>query len=175
MVVGHAIAELIVVVALVKGLGKFLNQELVTKNVSLVGGIFMLWMSFGMATNAWGPLELGTKATTSGPSSSLILTGVLASVLNPTWLVWWASIGTTYVLSTLKKGRLALTSFYTGHIVSDFSWYFLVSVIVAAGRVLTADLPYRIVLTACGAFLVLLGVYFVFGGLRFWRLRLSTR
>ncbi|MFH1485161.1 MAG: LysE family transporter [Chloroflexota bacterium] len=169
MVVGHGIAELILVVALAKGLSQVLGKDYVTGSVSLLGGCFLLWMAFGIIGNAWGELEILDKGSTQVASgTSLVLVGIMASVFNPTWLVWWASIGATYVLSSLKNGTGGLASFYSGHILSDASLYLLVSFIVAAGRMLTADLTYRVILSVCGIFLVVLGLYFVFGGVRFW-------
>lgn len=176
LVLGHGIAELIVVIALARGLGHLLGKDYVTGNISLLGGAFLLWMAYGIITTAWGPQDPFAEGTSqAASSSSLVLTGILASVFNPTWLVWWASIGTTYVLSTLRKGVVGLASFYTGHILSDVSWYLLVSFVVAAGRMLTAGLVYRVILTACGIFLVLLGGYFIVGGLRFWAGKLRWR
>lgn len=168
MVIGHGIAELTLVVALAMGLSKLLGKEFVTGGISLLGGAFLLWMAFGIISAALGPLdpfEAGASQVTS--PYSLVFTGFLASVFNPAWLVWWASIGTTYVLSSLKNGGGGLASFYSGHILSDASWYLLVSFVVAAGRAFAVGLVYRVILAACGVFLIVLGGYFIVGGLRF--------
>ncbi|MBI2908728.1 MAG: LysE family transporter [Chloroflexi bacterium] len=167
MVLGHGIAELSLVIALATGLSRVLGKDLVTAGVSLVGGAFLLWMSLGILGAALGPLDPfeGGQAQAASPYS-LVFTGIAASLFNPTWLIWWASIGTTYVLSSLKNGVGGLASFYTGHILADSSWYLLVSFVVGAGRMFAVGLVYRIILAACGAFLIVLGLYFLAGGAR---------
>jgi hypothetical protein len=57
-------------------------------------------------------------------------------------------------------------SFYSGHILSDLTWYSLVAAAVASGRKLCPPLVYRAMITLCG--LVLVGL----GGLFFFRLGL---
>ena len=70
-------------------------------------------------------------------------------------------------MAILGLGLLGLVAFYLGHVLSDLSWYSLVGFLVARGRGLSAGL-YRGLMLACALFLVFLGGFFVFSGLKYW-------
>lgn len=169
LVTGHAIAELVLVLALVLGLTRVINQEWLTASISLAGGLFLLWMAVGMirvGRGSMSPLRPGAVAAIS--NSRTVLTGILASVLNPTWLIWWATIGLTLVVWAMKQGPMGLVYFFSGHILADFSWYGFVSFLVVRGRKFWGDSLHRGLLIGCGLFLIVLGVYFIFKGGQFW-------
>ena len=107
--------------------------------------------------------------TTQTPNRSrmLILTGALATISNPYWFIWWATIGTTYTVWSLKMGISGVASFFSGHILGDLVWYALVSLIIASGRRILSNTIYRGLLIACGIGLLALGGYFTISGFRF--------
>jgi len=80
------------------------------------------------------------------------------------WLVWWATVGATYVLWSLAAGAIGVVVFYLGHILSDLGWYSMVSLVVARGRRLMSQRIYRGLLLVCGVALIGLGVYFLVSG-----------
>jgi len=172
LVTGHAIAEFLLVVALVLGLSGVVSQEWLVASVSLAGGLFLLWMAAGMiraGRHYVSPLGSGAVVTIS--HSRTVFTGVLASIFNPGWLVWWATIGLTLVVWAMKQGPIGLACFFSGHILADYSWYGLVSFLVARGRRLWGDSLHRGLLIGCGLFLIVLGAYFIFKGGQFWAAR----
>ena len=96
-----------------------------------------------------------------------MLSGVLGSASNPYWFIWWATIGVTYLLWSLKLGIAGVASFFAGHILSDLSWYALVAIIIATGRKAINNTVYSWLLVICGVALVGLGAYFVVSGIDF--------
>ena len=68
---------------------------------------------------------------------------------------------------SMDLGLLGIGAFYLGHILSDVSWYSLVSFAIASGRKLITDRVYRWIMLGCGAFLVAMGVYFIVTGATF--------
>ena len=107
-------------------------------------------------------LSGASGGTTIGPFAG----GIVASVANPYWLLWWATIGAGYMVRSLQYGLAGIAAFYTGHILSDYVWYSLVAYIVDTGRQVISDAVYQGVLLACGVFLLFLGTSFVVGGVR---------
>jgi threonine/homoserine/homoserine lactone efflux protein len=99
----------------------------------------------------------------------LIPAGILVSISNPYWVIWWASVGTAYMSESLEQGAAGVGSFFTAHILSDFAWLTLVAFALATGRRLMSGGVYRGILTACGLFLLVLGVYFIYSGVGFLR------
>ena len=165
LVLGHAIVELLLVLALVWGLSEVLGQSLVAGIIGVVGGLFLLGMAFALlrqARRAVAPLEVNPH-----PAKQLrwlVATGAVLSVANPFWLVWWATVGATYVLWSLAAGAIGVVVFYLGHILSDLGWYSMVSLVVARGRRLMSQRIYRGLLLVCGVALIGLGVYFLVSG-----------
>jgi threonine/homoserine/homoserine lactone efflux protein len=98
-----------------------------------------------------------------------VVTGLLLTVAGPYWLLWWATVGAGYVLFSLKFGLLGLLFFYSGHILSDLLWYSAVALAAASGGRLMNDGVYRGLILACGAFLILLSIYFFVTSLRMLR------
>jgi threonine/homoserine/homoserine lactone efflux protein len=171
LALGHAIAEAAIVAALAVGLGRVFKVRWVSGGIGLVGGLFLLWMGADIAQSAWtGSVSLQQAAVgASQPPWAPVLTGIVVSVSNPYWILWWATVGTTYVMLGLKQGMPGLAAVYGGHILSDILWLILVAFVVSTGREMMSDAVYRGILLVCGAFLVGLALYFVRSGLRFLR------
>jgi threonine/homoserine/homoserine lactone efflux protein len=189
IVLGHVILEIALIIALVGGLSAALTAAGVSRAIALLGGGFLLYMGYAMARDALtgrvtlslgekaaGQSEPGTgagkRAQEAGPVSALaggaslhpVLAGILISLSNPYWSLWWITIGLGYITLSLKSGTPGLLSFFTGHILADLVWYSLVAAAVAGGRRFMSDRVYRGLLVACGVFLVGLGGYFLYSG-----------
>jgi len=171
LVLGHAIAELVLVLALTAGLSRLLKRKAVAGLIGLVGGAFLLWMGLDIVRSAWWDtvsLSLAS-AERSGAQVGPVVAGALVSVSNPHWVLWWATVGVSYVALALRQGPLGLGSFYVGHILSDLSWYSLVAFVTTAGRSLLSQPVYRGILLICGFFLIALSIYFIYSGIKFLR------
>jgi len=167
LMVGHSILEFFLIAGLVLGLKKYLNNVTFEITASILGGLFLLWMGYGMLKDAVKgsiTLDLSEKGgrTHIGP----VLAGILVSLSNPYWTIWWATVGLGYITSAWAYGFVGLLFFYTGHILADFTWYGAVSLAVAKGRKLTSDKVYRGIIAVCGVFLILLALMFLWNGLR---------
>ncbi|MEN6351159.1 MAG: LysE family transporter [Syntrophomonas sp.] len=199
IILGHAILELTLVIALVAGFSAYLQQESVFTLIAVVGGAFLLYMGFGMIKDAWnGDIVTalpGMDNNQTGEIASVIENdftrsnsisaspdndagnqngvrrslhpiagGLLISLANPYWSIWWISVGLSYITLALKSGLLGVTSFFSGHILADLTWYCLVAAAVAGGRKFLNDSVYRIILIGCGIFLLVLGGCFIYMG-----------
>ncbi|MFQ5593673.1 MAG: LysE family transporter [Anaerolineae bacterium] len=174
--VGHAVTELVMVGALALGLSRVLQQTTVAGVVGLVGGLVLAWMGLDIIRGAReARLSLDIEAAGGGSLLAtdqqwgLVSAGVLLSVSNPFWLLWWATVGSANMLGFLEYGLIGLGVFYLSHISLDFGWNSLLAGLARSGRQVVSDGVFRAVLTVCGVFLVLFAVYFVVVGVRFLR------
>jgi threonine/homoserine/homoserine lactone efflux protein len=169
--IGHALLELAMVVALVFGLGDLLKQNAVAGTIGLLGGLFLLWMGFDIVRSAWqGKVSFDTTRDVSASSSgNPIIAGILTSVANPYWILWWATVGAAYLITFRAFGIVGIVAFYFGHTLADWVWNNVVAFVVATGRRVMTDRMYRGILVVCGAFLIALSFYFVSVGINFWR------
>ena len=168
IVAGHAILEICLLVAVVAGLGPWITKNTTMGVVGIGGGALLVLMGIQMAVTA---RKVADAAMTSkaDPASAIrgpVLTGILTSLSNPYWAIWWATIGLNFAALALKSGLAGLASFYTGHILADLAWYSVIAAAVASGRKICPRAVYVSLIAVCGIVLVGLGVYFFVGGLR---------
>ena len=168
-VLGHMILELGLLLALVFGLAGLLQQRVFMIPVFLAGGGVLLWMAIDLLLNA-----RKMAASAFAPSSSglgrlhPVLAGVVVSLSNPYWLVWWLVIGLGLVMQSMKFGPAGLAVFFAGHILADLVWYSLVSFSVAAGKKFIRGTVYRIIIMICGLMLLGFGGWFLYAGIVKW-------
>ena len=166
LVLGHAILEMLLLIALAAGLGAWLQRKDVMGALGLIGGGVLVAMGIQMAVTsrsavqAAGDIRALPAASPRGP----VAMGIVMSLSNPYWTLWWATVGLTLVSRALRLGVAGLGTFYMGHILSDLAWYSLVSGAVAGGRRFCPAPVHRAIIVGCGAALVGLGGYFFYKG-----------
>jgi threonine/homoserine/homoserine lactone efflux protein len=162
LITGHAILELILIAALLLGLAPFFQQPVVFAATALIGSLILFWMSFTMFRSL-PSLRLSWEADKKRKNHPLI-SGILMSVANPYWIIWWATIGLGYILYSRQFGLWGITFFFAGHILADLAWYSLVSAAVAGGRHFLTDRLYRGLIAVCAVFLIAFAGYFAYAG-----------
>ncbi|MDH4139329.1 MAG: LysE family translocator [Coriobacteriia bacterium] len=165
MLLGHALLEGALLVGFAFGLQEFLKRPSVATAMALVGGAVLLWMGWSLMRGAVRgtivtDLEVAEDPGRVGP----VLQGVLVSLSNPYWTLWWATIGVKLASDGLVIGPVGVAAFFIGHELADIAWYGFVIFAVSAGRGLLSDRIYRAVMASLAAFLLYLGVAFVIEG-----------
>ncbi|MEE8347200.1 MAG: LysE family transporter [Dehalococcoidia bacterium] len=189
LALGHGVIELALVVALALGLNRLLDEEGVTAAIALVGGTFLLWLGVQVIRTAprqelvigEGSALDGTPTRPSGRgwlrsalaeevrmtpagAAALAASGVAVSVANPFWLLWWATVGTAYIATSLEQGAAGVGVFYGAHFLTDLGWLSVIAFALSTGRRIMSRWVYRGVLMACGLFLLALGGWFLASG-----------
>lgn len=164
--VGHAIAEIGVVLLLMMGVAAFATDAMATRIIGIVGGAALVLMSLVMA---WDILKnrVSYEAGAAAKKSSQKLLagkGITATLSNPFWFVWWGTVGLVLLVDSQRLGIKGPVVFYFGHILSDFVWYTAVSVILWRGRRLLIGNRLKALILVCAAFMLYLGVTFLIGG-----------
>lgn len=168
IILGHAVLELSLVIGLVLGLGQVLKSTYVTGSIALGGSMFLLWMGWDIAKSAIKKeVVFETEADQKNSAFGPFVAGITVSLSNPYWSIWWVTVGAGFVLQSLHYKFLGLASFYIGHILSDLSWYSLVSLAVVTGKKVLSDQIYQAILVFCGLFLIGLALFFAYSGIKF--------
>lgn len=162
MILGHGILELVLVIALILGLGPFLTNDTVFGVIALSGAFILLWMAFGMFRSL-PSLQFGT-GDDGEKRGSLVTTGILMSLANPYWTIWWATIGLGYIIHSQAFGLPGVLLFFIGHILADLVWYSTVSFSISKGKAFVSIPVYRGIIGVCACFLVVFAVYFGYSG-----------
>jgi threonine/homoserine/homoserine lactone efflux protein len=163
LILGHSMLELLMVVALLFGLAPFLKSDAVFAVIALTGAVILFAMAVGMFRSLPSlRIDWAERRKRSGP---LLSAGIILSLSNPYWTIWWATIGFGYLLTCRSLGVAAVAAFFTGHIAGDFVWYSAVSVLVSKGRHFLSDRIYRALIGVCASFLACFACYFVYAGI----------
>ncbi len=162
LIAGHAVLEITLIAAILLGLAPFLQNETFFIVVALAGGGIMIWMAWGMFRSI-PSLKLENKAA-SKRSGNIFLSGALMSLANPYWIIWWATIGLGYIISSMKYGMTGIIVFFIGHILGDLVWYSSISFAIGKGRNLFTDKVYKILIASCAAFLAAFALWLIFTG-----------
>lgn len=173
VIAGHALLEALLVVGLLAGLSTVLRHPLTTRIIGAVGGLFLVVLGARLAVavlrgRVRSPLAVpATGGGTPAPSraaagiSNPVLGGILVTMSNPYWWVWWATIG----LAFMARYEIGFSSwplvvaFLLGHEAGDLAWYWAVSGLVSLGGRRLTDGLYRGVLVGCAVVMVGFGVF----------------
>ena len=170
VVLGHAIIEALLLVAIVLGIGTALQRPLVMNPTLIGGGGMLIFLGISIINEVrLRKVSLPKGADLSSPRAGEsifrpVAEGILTSVSNPYWMLWWATIGLALISKAGSLGAFGIPTFYAGHILSDLAWFSLVSGGIAFGIRYMTDSIYRAVLAGCSLFLVGLRALFVFQG-----------
>ncbi|OCC14428.1 lysine exporter protein (LysE/YggA) [Dissulfuribacter thermophilus] len=164
IITGHSLLELCLIILILLGLGPYLKIPMVMGTIAFIGGIMLLWMGYSMFKEA-SNLSLSfaeKKQEVSNPNGkNTLLLGIIFSISNPYWTLWWVTIGLGYLTSAIKFGSIGIISFFIGHIAADYTWYSIVSFGTSKGSALIGDHHYRTIIRCCAICLVLFGSWFV--------------
>lgn len=166
---GHSILELAVVALLVIGVLRFIEGDAAFVTIALLGAAFLLWMGWGMVRNPGRDLPVqagGSAGSIPLRPGGLLLGGVLVSLANPFWSLWWVTVGLSFLnwSRELGLGLLGIAAFYLGHILADYVWYGVVSLALVSGRRILTDTFYKGLILVCGLFLWGLAGFFIAQG-----------
>ncbi|MDD5748378.1 MAG: LysE family transporter [Actinomycetota bacterium] len=167
IVIGHAIPEFVLAALLAASFGieKILKNDIVVGALGIAGGTFLLIMGINMLYETSKGISLDLQSE-SGFHYRPFLAGILVSISNPGWIVWWATIGARYILASLEYGIKGLAFFYAGHILADFTWYTFLSFLVSRGRRHLSEKFYRWLILGASLLVLVFSIFFVVNGIQ---------
>lgn len=169
VVLGHVIAETAIMLVLLLGLNFIFESNEIRLLSGVLGGLFLVWSSIDLLKSSIStdsqllPKLEGGSSISGNPT----LAGLITSISNPYFFIWWATVGNHYTTLGLETASyMGVIVFAFAHWLSDLTWFSLVSLSVSKGRKVMGDRVYRLVLGTCGILLMILGVLFIAGATR---------
>jgi len=173
IIAGHAIVEMAIIVFLLLGFSFMLENILVVRTIGLLGGVILVYFGVSMlrdvylrniSTSFLNSSEEQNQRTDLFKSKGLenpIFGGIMVSMSNPYWWVWWATIGLAFMVqfNVSFKQWPGLLAFFLGHEAGDLLWYLIVSFLTFFGLRHLNKKVYYGVLICCGAFMIMFGIY----------------
>jgi threonine/homoserine/homoserine lactone efflux protein len=157
---GHAILEGILLILLLFGLQPVLEHPVFLRSFTLLGSVFLIYMGITLFISI---LNNRIEIKNSDPVKiPLTLAGALTSLGNPYWLLWWITIGVSFITQAKSLLLPGILSFYTGHILADYTWYIFIGILGQGLSLPFWGKVYRYVLYFSSLFLFGFGLYFIY-------------
>ncbi len=155
--IGHGIVEFPLMILIIVGFGQFLEVTWVKVVIGILGGLFLFKMGIGLLQSI-----RGTRIGQSHHRYTPLQAGVVLSIANPYFLVWWATIGAMLITGAYQFGLWGLVAFVVVHWSCDFFWlYFLSSLSFKGGQFFGQRLQ-KVLFTVCGVFLLFFSGKFIY-------------
>jgi threonine/homoserine/homoserine lactone efflux protein len=158
--IGHGIAEFPLMVAVFYGVGKLFDLPYVKAGIAFFGGLFLLVMGVGMF-RSMEQGEVGSRAQGRTP----VVAGIMLSVGNPYFLVWWATVGAALILRSVQFGLWGFVAFGLLHWSCDFVWSYFLSALSFKGGQFFGRWFQKAVFLTCGALLLFFGLRLMVDGI----------
>jgi len=173
IIAGHAIIEVAIITFLLLGFSFVLKNSIVVRSIGIAGGLILVYLGASIVRNVYvgnistiflDPSNEKGKESEQFKNKGFnnpIIGGIMVSMSNPYWWVWWATIGFAFMsqfdASFEKWPRLL--SFFLGHEAGDLIWYLFVSFLAFFGLRRLNKRVYYGILVCCGIFMILFGIY----------------
>ncbi|MCQ1534594.1 LysE family translocator [Methanosarcina sp. KYL-1] len=161
VVIGHMLIELVLCVLILFGAASLVGSGTISA-VSLLGGLALVVFGLLTVKGAKAASSSGMSSNKGGMNltSSPAAAGLITSVSNPYFWIWWLTAGSALVLREYELGIIVAVSYVIGHWLADLSWFTAVSGSFSRGKSLLSQKAHEIIMYACGIFLVFFGVWF---------------
>ena len=154
---GHGIVEVALVAGIYLGFARFFHLELVKTILGLAGGSILIYMGSSMFRTRHKRSEEAYRL-----SQGSITAGLLTTVSNPYFFIWWATIGAALMTKAITFGVIGILLFVLVHWLSDLTWYSLVSLTVYRSKRVWSKKLHGILFALCGVILIGFGGWFIF-------------
>jgi len=158
---GHAVIEVPLILLIYFGFARFFQNIVVQLVLSILGGGMIIWLGVSM-------FRARVEVTQKGkdlPYNSFTA-GIITSVFNPFFLLWWATIGGMLIMRILEFGTPGLIVFVIVHWLCDLVWLSLVSTVIYRTHSLWGQKLQEWLFIACSLLLVGFGLWFLISGIQ---------
>ena len=173
---GHTIAEfplIIILSYILYTFSSFHVSDIIFKIIGVIGGIFILIFSILQIKSLIKDKESTQVQGISNIKFNIrnpVLIGFIFTILNPFFLIWWFTIGSTMISnSILNFGIVEGTSLlFFSHIWMDYFWLWFTSFMVNKGKFVINAKIYQMFVFVISVILGVYGIYLLFTSLSTW-------
>ncbi len=154
---GHGMVEIPLMVLILYGFGDILKITYIKAIIGLLGGLFLLKMGLDLLKGI-----KQTKIDSSNDPRSPLMAGIILTLANPYFLIWWATIGSILIFRSITFGLLGFAIFMILHWSCDFCWYYFLSTISFKGGQFFGKRLQQVLFAICGVFLLFFSAKFIY-------------
>jgi len=159
--VGHMIVEMPLVFLIAFGIATLLATPVIERMISFAGGSLLILLGVFMLRDVFKK-DFGSENVSSNAVRSPIMIGILLSLFNPYFLVWWILVGGALVIEAiLLAGLIGVGLMFIAHIWMDYAWLMLLSELSKKGKQILKTKGYKILLAGISLALIFFGLDFI--------------
>jgi threonine/homoserine/homoserine lactone efflux protein len=170
IITGHAILEIAIIIFLLFGFSFVLENIIVVRIIGIAGGLILSYLGLSIVRNVYHgtiptnflsePVEQNQDPFKNKYLQNPVVGGIMVSMSNPYWWVWWATIGFAFMaqFGISFKQWPKLLAFFLGHEAGDLLWYLIISFLAFFGLRHLKKRVYYGILVCCGIFMILFGI-----------------
>jgi len=171
---GHGVIEMPLIVLIFFGAGSLFQLEWIRILIGMAGGMYLLLMAKDLLISKENkpPCSKGGMGKFSNEDitkkkriSSSFYSGIFLSIGNPSFLLWWGTIGIGLVISAISFGPIGLILFALFHWLCDLLWYSFLSLASFKGIKMFGTGFYKKVNIFCGFVMLFYGGVFILNSL----------
>lgn len=153
---GHAAIEIPLIIAIFLGLDYVFQDRTIFAAIGIMGGVLLVYMGYSMIRT-----RRETMIQEEESQYGAFIAGVITTITNPYFFLWWATIGAALIATALDFGLIILPFFALVHIGCDLCWEHLVSFSVFKTKGLWNQKRHQFLFIVAGAIMLIFGIYFV--------------
>lgn len=157
---GHLSVEVPLMLCIMAGLYYVFTNQWVKAVIGLVGGVLLVFLGLRMIQR-----RKDSESVKAVFPYHPYIAGVITTISNPYFILWWATVGASLILLALSFGWVGIVGLMVVHESCDLGWDYLVAYTSFKSRHLWTERRKAIIFGICGLLLVGFGAYFM---LAFW-------
>ena len=154
---GHGIVEIPLMILIFYGFGEILKILYIKAIIGLLGGLFLLKIGLDLLQGI-----KQAKIDSSNDPHSPLMAGIILSLANPYFLIWWATIGSILIFRSITFGLLGFAIFMVLHWSCDFFWCYFLSALSFKGGQFFGKRLQQVLFLICGVFLLFFSAKFIY-------------
>ena len=154
---GHGMVEIPLMVLILYGFGDILKITYIKAIIGLLGGLFLLKIGLDLLQGI-----KQAKIDSSNDPHSPLMAGIILSLANPYFLIWWATIGSILIFRSITFGLLGFAIFMVLHWSCDFFWCYFLSALSFKGGQFFGKRLQQVLFLICGIFLLFFSSKFIY-------------
>lgn len=158
---GHGIVEIPLMILILYGFGEILKILYIKAIIGLLGGLFLLKMGLNLLQGI-----KQAKINSSNDPHSPLMAGIVLSLANPYFLIWWATIGSILIFRSITFGLLGFVIFMILHWFCDFFWCYFLSALSFKGGQFFGKRLQQVLFAICGVFLLFFSSKFIYDAVK---------
>lgn len=156
---GHLLVEFPLVMLLSLGLLSVASEPLVRRIVGLPGGLALVFFAYKLLRENFRAYSGKEEHRSQLGQGKAFFVGVIFTVLNPYFIIWWLTIGASLITDALLLASLlGVVIMYLSHIWMDYAWLALTAHLVKKGTSLIGTRGLRAAALILGLALLILGI-----------------